>query len=419
MMKLFKVAKREYMERVKKKSFLISTILGPVLMGAIIVLPGLLFELSPERQTSIAVIDETGSAFDRFSDALGDTLESGEPMFKLRHIRTAGADVAGIRRGLAAEVESDVLDGYLIIPADIVESDSAAFYGKRMGNVKSLERIEGALSQAVIGERLSGRGMDYSLIREMTKSVDLETIRLEKGEEKKSEFMLIYITTFVFIMMLYMTILLWGVAVMRSIIEEKNNRVIEVLLSSLRSFDLLGGKILGVGSVGLTQYAIWAVFALGISAYGLSSGLMTEYVTFSWISIVFFVVFYLLGFLFYSTMFAGIGSVCNTDQEAQQLQTPVVMCLIFTLVIPMTVMQNPDGTFATVVSMIPFFTPIVMFMRINILTPPAWQIALSVAILLGSIYLAGKLAAKIFRVGILMYGKRPDLREIMKWMRRA
>lgn len=419
MMKLFKVAKREYMERVKKKSFLIGTILGPIFMGAIIILPGILFRFSPERQVSIAVIDQTGAVFEGFSEALGDTLEGGVPMFVLRDVRTGGSDVAEMRRALAAEVESDVLDGYLMIPGDVAESDSAAFFGKRMGNVKSLERIESALSQAVIGKRLSARGMDYTLIREMTKGVDLETIRLEKGEEKKSEFMLIYITTFVFIMMLYMTILLWGVAVMRSIIEEKNNRVIEVLLSSLRSFDLLGGKILGVGSVGLTQYAIWAIFALGLSAYGLSSGMMTDYVTFSWMTIVFFVVFYLLGFLFYSTMFAVIGSVCNTDQEAQQLQTPVVMCLIFTLIIPMAVMQNPDGTFATVVSMIPFFSPIIMFMRINILTPPAWQIALSVAILLGSIYIAGKLAAKIFRVGILMYGKRPDLREIVKWMRRV
>jgi ABC-2 type transport system permease protein len=187
----------------------------------------------------------------------------------------------------------------------------------------------------------------------------------------------------------------------------------------MKSFDLLGGKILGVGSVGFTQYAIWSLFAVLLSLYGLSTGMLSQLSVFSWTTLVFFVVFYVLGFLFYATLFAGIGSVCNTDQEAQQLQTPVVMCLVFTLVIPVAIVQNPDGLFATVVSLIPFFTPIVMFMRINILTPPVWQIALSIAILLGAMYVSGLMAAKIFRVGVLMYGKRPDLREIAKWLKRA
>ena len=133
----------------------------------------------------------------------------------------------------------------------------------------------------------------------------------------------------------------------------------------------------------------------------------------------FFVLFFVLGFLFYSTLFAGIGAICNTDQEAQQLQTPLVMCLAFTFIIPLAVMQNPDGTFATVCSMIPFFAPILMFMRINILMPPAWQIALSVAICSRASTSPALLSAKIFRVGILMYGKRPDVREVFKWIRRA
>jgi ABC-2 type transport system permease protein len=249
--------------------------------------------------------------------------------------------------------------------------------------------------------------------------VKIETVQVIKGEEKQSEFEQTYITTFIFIMMLYMTILLWGMAVQRSIIEEKNNRVIEVLLSSLKSFDIMAGKIIGVGAVGLTQYAIWAVFGLGLSFFALSTGQYSQFVSFSGVTLAFFVLFYLLGFLFYSTLFAGIGAVCNTDQEAQQLQTPIVMCLAFTIIIPMAVMQSPEGTFATVFSMIPFFAPILMFMRINILMPPAWQIALSIGILVVSIYIAGILAAKVFRIGILMYGKRPDVREILKWMRRA
>jgi ABC-2 type transport system permease protein len=249
--------------------------------------------------------------------------------------------------------------------------------------------------------------------------VNVETVQVLKGGEKEGGFEQTFLTSFVFIMILYMTILLWGLAVQRSIIEEKNNRVIEVLLSSLKPFDLMAGKIAGIGAVGLTQYAIWGIFTVGISSYALTSGQFAQYVNFDAGTIAFFVLFFVLGFLFYSTLFAGIGAICNTDQEAQQIQTPLVMCLAVTFMIPLAVMQNPDGTFATVLSMIPFFAPILMFMRINIQMPPAWQIALSVAVLLGSIYIAGIVSAKIFRVGILMYGKRPDLREVIKWLRRA
>jgi ABC-2 type transport system permease protein len=418
-MKLFKVAKREYLDRVRKKSFLIGTILGPVLMASMIVLPGLLFELSPETQEKIAVIDGTNDLFEDFQKALSDTLKDGSPLFVLRNEPVTENNIEEIKRELGYEVESDALDGYLVIPGDVVAEGKATFYGKRAGNVKAYERLEGALSRTVIGRRLAGEGMDYESIRHLIKGVKLEALRLKKGEEKKSEFMLVYMTSFIFIMMLYMTILLWGVAVQRSIIEEKNNRVIEVLLSSLRPKDLMMGKILGVGSVGLTQYAIWAAFAGLLWLYAMSMGAMGQYIHFSPLTLIFFVVYYVLGFLFYSTLFAMIGSVCNTDQEAQQLQMPVMLFLVFTLVTPMAILQNPDGVFATVVSMIPFFAPITMFLRINILMPPAWQIALSIVLLIAGIYIFGMASAKIFRVGVLMYGKRPDIREIIKWMKQS
>jgi ABC-2 type transport system permease protein len=419
MMKMLMVAKREYLERVRKKSFLIGTILGPILMGSMIVLPGLIFELSPETQEKIAVVDRTGSLFADFERSLGDTLKDGSPLFLLRNVPIEGRDIDEVKRELGFEVESDVLDGYLIVPEDVLDKGEAAFYGKRAGNVKAYEKLERALSHAVIGRRLAGEGMDYEAVKHLIRGVKVEALRLKKGEEKKSEFMLVYMTSFIFIMMLYMTILLWGVAVQRSIIEEKTNRIIEVLLSSLRPKDLMMGKILGVGSVGLTQYAIWAVFAGLLWLYAMSMGSMGQYIHFSPLTLFFFVVFYVLGFLFYSTLFAMIGSVCNTDQEAQQLQTPVMLFLVFTLVTPMAILQNPDGAFATIVSMIPFFAPITMFLRINILMPPVWQIALSIAFLIVGIYIAGVISAKIFRIGVLMYGKRPDIREIMKWMRRA
>ena len=418
-MKLMKIAKREYLERVRKRSFLIGTILGPLLMGAMIVVPGLLLERTPEARLDVAVIDLTQSTYDALRDALRDTLPNGEKMFVLRNVPATADRLEETKKELSAEIEAGTIGGYLVIPDDIVETGKATYFGRKVSNIMTLERVQTALSETVIARRMSLQGLEYGEVTKLLKRVDIETVQVLKGAEKKSEFEHTFFTSFIFIMILYMTILLWGINVQRSVIEDKTNRVIEVLLSSIRSFDIMAGKIVGVGAVGLTQYAIWAVCAVAFGAYALSSGQFAQYVSFSPVILLFFILFYLLGFLFYSTLFAGIGAICNSDQEAQQLQTPVVMCLAFTIVVPMAVMQNPDGTFATVLSMVPFFAPILMFMRINILMPPAWQIALSVGILIGSIYVAGLLAAKVFRVGILMYGKRPDLREIVKWMRRA
>jgi ABC-2 type transport system permease protein len=418
-MKLFKVAKREYLDRVRRKSFVIGTILGPILMGAMIVVPGLLFEHSPESRMSMAVVDLTDSLYASFEGALDDTLSDGSALFILRNVNVAEGELDAVKKGLSGEVASGAIEGYLVLPRDVVDKGTATYFGKKVSNIRTLERIESALNKTIVARRLSIQGLEYGKVTDMLRRVNIETVQVGKGAEKANDFERMYITSFIFIMILYMTILLWGVAVQRSIIEEKNNRIVEVLLSSLKPFDLMAGKIVGVGAAGLTQYAIWGVFSIGLGSYALSTGQFSQFVSFGWSTIAFFILFYLLGFLFYSSLFAGIGAVCNTDQEAQQLQTPVVMCLAFTIIIPMAVMQNPDGRFATVCSMIPFFAPILMFMRINILMPPVWQIALSIAILLASIYIAGVLGAKVFRVGILMYGKRPDVREILKWMKRA
>lgn len=423
MKKMFTVVKREYLERVKKKSFLIGTILGPALMAVLIFAPMLFMKYTPETRTRIAVIDMTGvDIFGRLREALTDTLADGTPKYELRKIDVGGGDLDGTKTALNYEIESDVLEGYIVLPEDVIEKSEAKFYGKRLGNIKTMERFESALDNTIIGIRLEIEGIDDASVEKLTKGLKVDVIQVKGGKEETGKgFDSIFMSSFMFVMMLYMTILMWGIAVQRSIIEEKNNRVIEVMLSSLRPIDLLAGKVLGVGAVGLTQYLIWAVFGVLLALYGMSMGgpVADVAASLSIGTMAFFVAYYLLGFLFYATLFAGIGSVCNTDQEAQQLQQPIVLCLIFTILVPMMIIQNPDSMFATVISLIPFFTPIVMFMRINILTPPVWQIALSFLIMIGSIFAAALLSAKIFRIGILMYGKRPDLREMIKWMRRA
>ena len=205
---------------------------------------------------------------------------------------------------------------------------------------------------------------------------------------------------------------------MRSIILEKSTRVVEVLLSTTSSFRMMAGKILGQGSVGLTQYIIWAVFGITITLYGSRLLPMSnEYLNFAPSIFVYFVIFYILGYFIYAILYAAIGAMVNTDQEGQQLSFPVVMLLMIPLLTLGFVVKNPDSAIATTFSIIPFFSPIVMFARINLTSPSGMEIGGAIILLLITIVFLIWIVAKIYRVGILMYGKRPNLPEIIKWMR--
>ncbi|MDH5715733.1 MAG: ABC transporter permease, partial [Candidatus Aminicenantes bacterium] len=196
----------------------------------------------------------------------------------------------------------------------------------------------------------------------------------------------------------------------------------EVLLSSVTPFQLMFGKIMGIGAVGLTQYFIWGAVILGIGSFGQSFAAqmgseLGQIEILSPATIFFFIIFFILGWLLFATMYAAVGAICNTDQEAQQAQFPIIIFLVLPLLLMMYIVGNPNSGLTTVLSLIPFFTPMLMFMRINLVMPPVWQIGLSIALLVVAILLMIKLVAKIFRIGILMYGKRPSLVEIVTWMK--
>jgi len=238
----------------------------------------------------------------------------------------------------------------------------------------------------------------------------------EQGErEDKGAAMLL---AMILMMMLYAGLLMWGQAVMTSVIEEKTSRVVEVMASGVPPTTLLTGKLLGVGGAGLTQYLVWALSLLGVSVASGSLG-ATGMPEVTWLMLASFVLFYVLGFLFYAALYAAIGSAVNTAQEAQSLAFPVLVPIIVAMVCWPAVMQSPDGPLAFTVSMIPGMSPLMMFLRIVILTPPVWQMLLSVALLVLGILGAVWFAARVYRVGILMYGKRPTFPEIMRWVRHS
>jgi ABC-2 type transport system permease protein len=417
MSKIFKVLKREYWERVRKKSFIILTLLGPILMGGMIVVPMFLTRVTVEEQKKIAIVDLSRKIYQPLANKLDDKIKGGKRRFIFERIEPGLRSTAEIKKELSQQVENDRIDAYIIIEKNIFEKGKAEYLSKNVANIDEIMRFERAISQIIVSHRLNQRGLDHEEIKKLTKSINLKTIKIVKGQEKESGFVQDYMVTMVFVVILYMTILLYGITIARGVIEEKSNRVIEILISSLSPFQLMFGKILGIGAVGLTQYIIWGAFALGLSSVTASVVGTNVLTLFALETIFFFIIFFILGFLLFGTMYAAIGAMCNTEQEMQNFQPLIVVFLVVPMFMAVFIVQNPNSTVATVLSFIPFFTPILMFMRINLITPSALQIAASIVLTIVTILLMIKLSAKIFRVGILMYGKRPKLPEIIKWLK--
>jgi ABC-2 type transport system permease protein len=281
-----------------------------------------------------------------------------------------------------------------------------------------LQLMDKAVEEALVSRRLVREGLDPERIRSLTRRVDLKTIRVTaRGarEDRGASF----IASFFLTMLLYTTLAVWGAAIMNSVIEEKTNRVVEVVVSSLPASRLFAGKLLGVGATGLTQFLVWAACLAAVSAAGAAgTGAAGALPELSPLLLVAFVLFFLLGYFLYGAMYASIGAAVNTPQEAQSLVFPVMMPLILSVVFYPMVLAAPDSTLSVALSLVPFFAPLLMFLRMTAASPPAWQVGLSMLLMLATIVVITWAAARIYRVGILMYGKRPTFPEIIRWVGR-
>jgi ABC-2 type transport system permease protein len=416
--RLWPIVRREYLERVRSKAFLIATLLGPILMVVLTLAPALLMGRTG-KPLRLALLDETGRLATPVRASLATRKLQEQARFIVEPL-SAGAEGAGEATLKARVLEGD-LDGFLKLPAGTLEGAGAEYYGKTVSNMIDLRLIEESVSAAVIAERLAGAGVDRARVEELTRGVDLKPVRVSatgEREDRGAGFVL----SFILVMMLYTTVLMWGQAVLTSVIEEKSSRVVEVIVSAVPSRYLLAGKLLGVGAAGLTQFLAWVLTLLLLSLFGAGLSLslgMGKLPEVSPLTLVFFLVYFLLGFLMYAALFAALGSCVNTTQEAQSLAFPVFMPLILAVMFIMPVVQAPDSGLSIGLSLFPFFTPLLMFLRISVLQPPAWQIALSMVLTLLTIVGIVFVAARIYRVGILMYGKRPTFPEIMRWVGRA
>jgi ABC-2 type transport system permease protein len=416
--KILAVIRREFVERVRQRWFWVVVVLGPLFFGALFILPTLLAGKGGVKH--IAVVDGTTSTFGAQLTARLDR----ESLFVAVRVPAA----SGTIDSLMAAVDSTKIDGFLIVSDAAVDSGKVMYRASNVSSFVTIGTLERIIGEMVNATRLEREGVNPVLVAKARIPLDLDSKKISggkaTGESAAQSFSLAYFMGII----LYMAILLYGINVMSSVLEEKTTKIVEVLVSSLKPFQLLLGKVIGVGAVSILQFLIWGVSTqLLISqrrhllgARGLSDAgqiFQLPHVTAGTAAI--FVAYFLGGFLLYSSMFAAVGAMSSNEQEARQAQQPVVMLLVASFVSMFAMLNDPGSTLSVTLSLIPFSAPIAMPVRWAAGTLPLYQVALSLGILAVSILGVTWIAARIYRVGILMTGKRPNLKELVRWVRAA
>ncbi len=421
--KLALIIQREYLSRLKTKIFVVTTILGPVLMILLLVLPALIQILTGDRTRQYPVYDET--------DVVGDALVAADSV----NYRLTDATLPELREGLM----QGSMEGYITIPHEILDGmGKASFYHDGSAGMTVSNRIRSDIRRVVRDIRLDRIDVPEEVRTILADRIQTESMTVTEEGEEETDSGFHMILGFIMGFIIYGALFGYGAVIMRSVMEEKTNRIVEVIASSVRPFELLLGKVIGVALLGLTQFGIWAlagaVFLISAGPFlgaflhrdvdiaeSTGSVVEAEAVAFSlpdigpaiWIG---FVLFFLLGFLIYSSLFAAVGSAIEQESDSQQLQMPIIMLIIIPLLFLFPVSDDPASTLSVFLSMIPFFTPILMPVRMAVITVPFWQLAGSVLLMVLTFLVLIRLSAKIYRTGILMYGKKATFREIWKWI---
>ena len=434
-MKLWAVFNREYLQAVRRKSFLVMTLLAPFMMAALVLIPALM-ATHGMGEKRVLVIDGTGRLA-RAIEALSGPDETDEMAGAQGLSTVLWIELSPANEGISSPIdaalaialkrldvarEGDRLDGVLVIPSDVIESPgrtAVSYYARASTDWLIQRRLEHAVNRAIVRERWRARGLDVTDLDRLEQRVDVETVRVSRAGHEKTGGELDYVVGFAFVALLFIPILLYGQSIMLGIVQEKSERVIEVLLSSLTATELLVGKVLGLAAVGVTQVFAW--MAMGTSLASLihtKSALDVSRFMRPGVFL-YFILFFLLGYLIQVCIYAMGGAVANSEREARQVIMPVTLATMIPWFMVTPVLTNPESQLSVTLSLIPIFTPITMFMRVLVSEPPAWQVWLSIASTTITVWLLFKLTAKVFRVGILSYGKRPTLAELWSWVRQA
>jgi len=434
------ILKREYLERVRTRSFMIMTLLIPALMVMLTAGPAVVMsKMMSKGSQHIVVVASTQEAADglrlyllsqapgqdrdaSFSTSNDSGNRNAQPLLGNLTVDSVTDDSPASREALTQKVIHRELDAVIWATDDALAAGKVDLIAGGSSSLISNSVLTRRFRQGASWLALKKAGIPDSTIAGILKPAELNEVNAsgKGGPNSGVRFMAGYIMAFI----MYFVMLIYGINVMRAVLEEKTSRIMEVMLSSARPSEMMAGKILGVGAVGLTQICIWLAASTLLSGAGIAaSSLAGQGIDLKNIlnpaAMVFFAVFFLLGYVLYSTLFAAVGSMVNSEQEAQQLQFFVTLPLIATVVILFGVTQQPQSPLAFWASIFPLTAPLIMFTRIMMQAPPWWQIALSIVLQLATIYGLILVCGRIYRIGILMYGKKPTLPEIMKWIRYA
>ncbi len=408
------IARRELLERVRTWWFIAVTLLGPIGMIALIVVPAVLAAETGKEGVRVVVVDDAGPGTE-FADAVKGELERFGWRAEIVAANTPPADL--LRR-----IASDDIDGFLTLPPGLGEPVAgipavAMYQGDNATNQLVWLRMQSALSGAVLEVRLAAR---TEMSRdEIQRVVTLPVVapRHTTGETSGTSGQAVFIVGYAVMIILYMAIVLYAVNVMRSVVQEKTNRVVEIMVAAAKPRALMLGKILGVGGAGLLQIAAWAAMAYLTLTFGVEGAGGWSLPPLGLDAFAVILAYFLLGYFFYASLYAAIGAMVSSDQEAQQAQTPVIMLLIVPMMCMQLVANDPRGGGAEILTILPFSSPILMPMRYLLDGAPPASVAISLTVLTLSTVLVAWLAGRIYRVGILLYGKRPSLRELARWIR--
>jgi ABC-2 type transport system permease protein len=429
------IFRREYLTRVRSKGFWIATLLLPLAMATLVVVP-LLISLTTKSEHRLTVVDAVGGLGDELARRLSRAetpapKKLGEPEndseAETANIQVtvvaAATDPGAQRAELDRRVLAGEIDAWIWLGRENLEANSVEYHAESVANFMTQRRLERELMGVFSASKLAAAGYDAAKVVELTRPVKLETLKVTaegtKAEAGMTGFFLAYFLFF----LLYTVVAIYGSLVMNGVLEEKSSRIVEVLLATTTPKELLIGKLVGISLAGLTQLGVWAVALAVFSAPSvvgaLASGLADKIPAVPLVVLVHFLAHFLLGFFLYASFYAAIGAATNSVQEAQPFTGVILPFLIAPMLFMMPVINDPDSTLATVLSLIPPFTPLLMLLRIAVKTPPAWQIALGYLLTSAFVWGMVALCARIYRVGILMYGKRPTFRELGRWIRQA
>jgi ABC-2 type transport system permease protein len=450
MRKFLAVVKHEYKKIVYKWTFLVGTLLFPLIAACFAIVPAIIFSIKGEA-TRIVVVDGSKKIAPRLKanlsperiaekiekaakDAATDLNASQQEKMK-RSAELLGDSftfveydanekpLEQVRRELNEKITGNEIDAYLFVPPNIKSADAKfEFFSRKASDFVANDTLKSALNEAVRSQRLADANISEAKLKELSMDVDFVAKQVdEKGNQTDSDGT--FFASMIIGVMIYITLAIYGNVIMGAVVEEKETRIMEILFSSAKPFELLMGKLVGVGLAGLTQLAIWITSALVLVGIGLAqmsaAGMSFSIPNITPLMVAYFFIFFLLGFFIYASIFALIGSMVTSMQEGGQFAFPPVMILLIGFYFSFAVVRDPNSTLSFWVSIAPFFAPITMPVRILAETPPFWQIALAIAVNIAAIAALVWLASRVYRVGMLMYGKRATIPEVWKWIRQS